>query len=59
MFKNYFKIAWRKLVKNRISSLINISGLAVGMAVAMLIGYGSMMNCLLINPIRITIVLRR
>lgn len=38
MFKNYFKTAWRSLIKNRTSSLINISGLAVGMAVAMLIG---------------------
>ncbi len=38
MLKNYFKIAWRNLVKNRTSSIINISGLAVGMAVAILIG---------------------
>jgi ABC-type antimicrobial peptide transport system permease subunit len=38
MFKNYFKTAWRNLVKNRISSLINIGGLAAGMAVAILIG---------------------
>ena len=38
MFKNYFKIAWRNLIKNKISSFINIGGLAVGMAVAMLIG---------------------
>src|SRR6185295_798331 len=38
MIRNYFKTAWRNLTKNRISSLINISGLAVGMAVAMLIG---------------------
>ena len=38
MIKNYLKIAWRNLVKNRVSSLINIGGLAVGMAVAMLIG---------------------
>jgi ABC-type antimicrobial peptide transport system permease subunit len=38
MIKNYFKIAWRNLVKNRISSFINIGGLAVGMAVAMMIG---------------------
>jgi ABC-type antimicrobial peptide transport system permease subunit len=37
MIKNYFKIAWRNLVKNRISSFINIGGLAVGMAVAMMI----------------------
>jgi len=38
MLKNYIKIAWRSLLKNRISSFINISGLAVGMAVAMLTG---------------------
>jgi putative ABC transport system permease protein len=38
MIKNYFKIAWRNLLKNRTSSLINIGGLAVGMAVAVLIG---------------------
>lgn len=38
MFKNYFKIAWRNLVKNKKSSLINIGGLAIGMSVAILIG---------------------
>ncbi len=38
MIRNYLKIAWRNLVKNKASSLINIGGLAVGMAVAMLIG---------------------
>jgi putative ABC transport system permease protein len=38
MIRNYLKIAWRNLVKNKVSSLINIGGLAVGMAVAMLIG---------------------
>ena len=38
MIKNYLKIAWRNLVKNKGYSLINIGGLAVGMAVAMLIG---------------------
>jgi len=38
MIKNYITIAWRNLVKNRASSFINIGGLAVGMAVAMLIG---------------------
>lgn len=37
MFKNYFKIAWRNLLRNKSFSLINISGLAVGMASAMLI----------------------
>ncbi len=38
MFKNYFKTAWRNLMKNKTYSFINIGGLAVGMAVAMLIG---------------------
>ncbi|MES2111561.1 MAG: ABC transporter permease [Bacteroidota bacterium] len=38
MFKNYLKIAWRNIVKNKSSSVINISGLAVGMAVTILIG---------------------
>src|ERR1700689_3329832 len=38
MFKNYLKIAWRNLIKNKASSFINIGGLAVGMAVAMIIG---------------------
>src|SRR5450432_3151470 len=38
MIKNYFKIAWRNLFRNRVSSFINITGLSVGMAVAMLIG---------------------
>jgi ABC-type antimicrobial peptide transport system permease subunit len=38
MLRNYFKIAWRNMLKNKTSSFINISGLGVGMAVAMLIG---------------------
>jgi putative ABC transport system permease protein len=38
MIKNYFTIAWRNLLKNKASSFINISGLAIGMAVATLIG---------------------
>ena len=38
MLKNYLTIAWRNLRKNRMHSLINISGLAIGMAVALLIG---------------------
>jgi putative ABC transport system permease protein len=37
MFKNYFKIAFRNLLRNKGFSTINISGLAVGMASAMLI----------------------
>ncbi|HTR31820.1 MAG TPA: ABC transporter permease [Puia sp.] len=38
MLKNYFIVAWRNLFRNRASSIINIGGLAVGMAVALLIG---------------------
>ncbi|TLV02281.1 ABC transporter permease [Dyadobacter luticola] len=38
MIKNYFKIALRTLAKNKAYSFINITGLAMGMAVAMLIG---------------------
>jgi putative ABC transport system permease protein len=37
MFRNYFKIAWRNLIRQRLFSLINISGLAVGLSVCMLI----------------------
>jgi putative ABC transport system permease protein len=37
MLKNYLKIAFRNLLRNRSFSIINISGLAVGMASAMLI----------------------
>jgi ABC-type antimicrobial peptide transport system permease subunit len=38
MLKNYLIVAWRNLFRNRVSSLINIGGLAAGMAVALLIG---------------------
>lgn len=38
MFKNYIRIAWRNLRKSRISSIINIAGLATGMAIALVIG---------------------
>lgn len=38
MLKNYFKTAWRNLVKNKLHSVINITGLSAGMAVAVLIG---------------------
>ena len=38
MFTNYLKIAWRNLIHQKGYSAINIGGLAVGMAVAMLIG---------------------
>lgn len=38
MIKNHIKIAWRNLLKNKGYSALNIGGLAVGMAVALLIG---------------------
>jgi ABC-type antimicrobial peptide transport system permease subunit len=38
MLKNYFKLAWRNLLRNKFSSFLNIGGLTVGMTVAMLIG---------------------
>src|SRR5687768_17208125 len=37
MIKNYFKIAWRNLINNRLYSLINCVGLSVGLAVGILI----------------------
>jgi putative ABC transport system permease protein len=38
MFQNYFRIGWRNLLRSKGHSLINIGGLAVGIAVAMMIG---------------------
>src|SRR5579864_2589375 len=38
MFKNYFKTAWRNIIRSKGYSVLNISGLATGMAVALLIG---------------------
>ncbi len=32
MFKNYFKIAWRNIIKHRTLSIINITGLSVSIA---------------------------
>lgn len=37
MIKNYFKLAWRNLVKNKTFSFINITGLAIGMTTSTLI----------------------
>src|SRR5688572_17978702 len=37
MFKNYFKTAVRNLVKNKFYSLLNLTGLAVGLATCLLI----------------------
>ena len=38
MLKRYFKIGWRNLLRNKSYSLINISGLALGITVTILIG---------------------
>ncbi|MFT4152491.1 ABC transporter permease [Parafilimonas sp.] len=38
MFKNYFKTAWRNITKTIGYSTLNVLGLAIGMAVALLIG---------------------
>lgn len=38
MIKNYLKIAWRNLLKNKAYSLINILGLAISLACCMAIG---------------------
>ena len=37
MIKNYLLVALRNLIRNRISSLVNIIGLAIGMAAFVLI----------------------
>src|SRR5258708_25500542 len=38
MIKNYFKIAWRNLKKNRLYAFINIVGLTAGIVSCLLIG---------------------
>src|SRR5665213_3576445 len=37
MIKNYFKTAWRNLIKNKFYSVINIAGLTLGLAIGILI----------------------
>jgi len=38
MFTNYLTVAWRNLTRNRVYSIINILGLALGMSIVLLIG---------------------
>ncbi|HEV3326693.1 MAG TPA: FtsX-like permease family protein [Puia sp.] len=38
MLKNYLKIAWRSLARNRLYSIVNIGGLTIGIASCILIG---------------------
>ena len=37
MIKNYFKIAWRNMIRNKVNSFINITGLSIGMTSVILI----------------------
>ncbi|WP_142685933.1 ABC transporter permease [Chitinophaga polysaccharea] len=37
MFGNYFKVAWRNLIRNKAFSVINILGLTIGLACSLLI----------------------
>ena len=37
MLKNYLKIAWRNLMKNKVFSFINITGLTIGITVCLMI----------------------
>lgn len=37
MFRNYFKIAWRNLIRNKGYAFINVAGLSVGIAACLLI----------------------
>jgi len=53
MLKIISKFAWRNLIKNKVSSFINIGGLAIGMAVAMLIALWIYDELSLINTIKL------
>lgn len=37
MFRNYFILTWRNLIRNKVYSFINITGLSIGLACCMLI----------------------
>ena len=37
MLKNYFKIAWRNLLKSKVYSFINVFGLTIGLGCSLLI----------------------
>jgi len=42
MIKNYFKIAWRNLIKDKINTSLNVTGLSLACAVAILLGTAAM-----------------
>ena len=62
MLKNYLKVAWRHLVQHKGLSFINIFGLAIGMAFAILIGlwiqYETSFDKFHVNRDRVAIVLK-
>jgi ABC-type antimicrobial peptide transport system permease subunit len=62
MLKNFFKIAWRNLLRNRSLSFINIFGLAAGITFALLIGlwiqYETNFDTFHTNGNRIALVLK-
>lgn len=37
MFKNYFRHGWRNLLKNKLSTLINMGGLSIGLATGIIV----------------------
>lgn len=37
MIRNYLKIAWRNLLRNKLYSVINVGGLAIGMAISFML----------------------
>ncbi len=37
MFRNYLRVAWRSIVKNKVFSVVNILGLSLGIAVSLLL----------------------
>jgi ABC-type antimicrobial peptide transport system permease subunit len=62
MLKNYLKVAWRQLLQHKGLSFINIFGLAMGMAFAILIGlwiqYETSFDKFHVNRDRVAVVLK-
>ena len=39
MIRNFFKVAWRNIARNKVNSFVNIAGLSIGMASVILIAF--------------------
>ena len=50
MLKNYFKVAWRNMQRNKMNSLINVSGLSIGMACVILIVLYGVITAFAVSP---------